>query len=294
MLCVLTVSDDDFGNHPQPTGYMSSTSAAERGFAASQPSLFDADQPFADQGAIPAGFSKGNASTSGGGYGGGGAAVNPFDDDEGPAAYSFSGPGELPYAKRYKRGRWQRFKDDYLTDVDWTFGVNAMLGRKSKFEGIPREILLNDPAGNRVKGFEKNMVRTGKYGPLTFLPKFLFSEFSRSANLFFLFTACIQQVPGVSPTGRYTTIVPLGVVLIASAFKDIKEDLKRHAQDRSLNNSEAQVLVDQQFEARPWRRVRVGDIIRLEQDKFIPADMVLLSSSEPEGLAYVETANLDG
>lgn len=120
------------------------------------------------------------------------------------------------------------------------------------------------------------------------------AEFSRSANLFFLFTACIQQVPNVSPTGRYTTIVPLGVVLIASAFKEIKEDLKRHAQDRSLNNSQAQVLVNQQFESRPWRRVRVGDIIRLESNSFIPADMVLLSSSEPEGLAYVETANLDG
>jgi phospholipid-transporting ATPase len=37
--------------------------------------------------------------------------------------------------------------------------------------------------------------------------------------------ACIQQVPNVSPTGRYTTIVPLGVVLIASAFKEIQEDL---------------------------------------------------------------------
>jgi len=50
------------------------------------------------------------------------------------------------------------------------------------------------------------------------------AEFSRSANLFFLFTACIQQVPGVSPTGRYTTIVPLAVVIIASAFKEIQED----------------------------------------------------------------------
>lgn len=81
---------------------------------------------------------------------------------------------------------------------------------------------------------------------------------------------------------------------MASAFKEIKEDLKRHASDRSLNQSRAQVLVNGQFEARSWRQVRVGDILRLEADSFIPADMVLISSGEPEGLAYVETANLDG
>lgn len=50
-------------------------------------------------------------------------------------------------------------------------------------------------------------------------------QFSKYANIFFLFTACIQQIPGVSPTKPYTTIVPLAVVLMASAFKEVQEDL---------------------------------------------------------------------
>ncbi|WVO16102.1 hypothetical protein L204_103768 [Cryptococcus depauperatus] len=292
--------DDDEEYGAQPVGHFgylapqsTSNVNASTSFRHSDPSFVESRMPLAASGAIPAGFSgparNGGQLSEARAYG-----EDPFGDDESPSAYAFAGPGATVSGGPPRRSRWQKFRDDHLTDIDWTLGLNQMLRRKSKFEGITRDITLNDPEGNRVKGFENNVVTTGKYGPLTFLPKFLYAEFSRSANLFFLFTACIQQVPNVSPTGRWTTIVPLGVVLIASAFKEIKEDFKRHASDRSLNNNTSQVLVNQQFQIRPWRRLRVGDIVRLEGNNFIPADMVLISSSEPEGLCYVETANLDG
>lgn len=103
-----------------------------------------------------------------------------------------------------------------------------------------RVIALNNPAVNG--DFCSNFVSTSKYNLATFLPKFLFGQsfqlcfihcsvdnlpeqFSKYANLFFLFTAFIQQIPGVSPTNRYTTIAPLAAVLLASAFKEVQEDL---------------------------------------------------------------------
>ena len=60
-------------------------------------------------------------------------------------------------------------------------------------------------------------------------------QFSKYANIFFLFTACIQQIPGVSPTSRYTTIVPLAMVLIVAAFKEMQEDLVRRPALASLS-----------------------------------------------------------
>jgi phospholipid-transporting ATPase len=59
----------------------------------------------------------------------------------------------------------------------------------------------------------------------------LTEQFSKYANLFFLFTACIQQIPDVSPTNRWTTIAPLAVVLLVSAFKEAQEDLVSYNSD---------------------------------------------------------------
>ncbi|EJD39298.1 phospholipid-translocating P-type ATPase [Auricularia subglabra TFB-10046 SS5] len=158
-----------------------------------------------------------------------------------------------------------------------------------------RRIALNDHPLNTAQGFCSNYVSTSKYNLVTFLPKFFFEQFSKYANLFFLFTALIQQIPGVSPTQRYTTVIPLSVVLLASAFKEVQEDLKRHQSDSELNARDAEVLhEDGTFRNKRWRDIRVGDVVRLPSDSFIPADLILLSSSEPEGLCYIETANLDG
>ncbi|KAG2030331.1 calcium transporting ATPase [Suillus americanus] len=155
-----------------------------------------------------------------------------------------------------------------------------------------RAITLNNPLMN--VDYCSNFVSTSKYNMASFLPKFFTEQFSKYANLFFLFTACIQQIPGVSPTNQYTTIVPLAMVLLASAFKEVQEDLKRYQSDSELNARLGKALSGNTFAARKWKDLCVGDIVRVESDEFIPADLVLISSSEPEGLCYIETSNLDG
>ncbi|KAH9457849.1 hypothetical protein Pst134EB_010161 [Puccinia striiformis f. sp. tritici] len=104
-----------------------------------------------------------------------------------------------------------------------------------------RLLYLNDAARNqREYKFINNHVSTTKYNIISFLPKFLLEQFSKYANLFFLFTACIQQIPNVSPTNPYTTIAPLTLVLLVAAFKEMTEDIKRGKSDAELNRPTSQ------------------------------------------------------
>ncbi|XP_051629112.1 phospholipid-transporting ATPase ID isoform X5 [Manacus candei] len=102
-------------------------------------------------------------------------------------------------------------------------------------------------------------------------------------------------IPQISSLSWFTTIVPLVLVLTITAVKDATDDYFRHKSDNQVNNRESQVLIGGVLRQEQWMNVRVGDIIKLENNQFVAqADLLLLSSSEPHGLCYIETAELDG
>ncbi|XP_069677694.1 probable phospholipid-transporting ATPase IA isoform X3 [Periplaneta americana] len=154
-----------------------------------------------------------------------------------------------------------------------------------------RIIFVNRPQPTR---YCNNHISTAKYSALSFVPSFLFEQFRRYSNCFFLFIALLQQIPDVSPTGRYTTLVPLIFILSVSAIKEIVEDIKRHRADDEINHRKVEVLRDGHWLWVQWLNVAVGDIVKVHNNSFFPADLAILSSSEPQAICYIETSNLDG
>ncbi|CAL9103689.1 unnamed protein product [Musa acuminata var. zebrina] len=142
-----------------------------------------------------------------------------------------------------------------------------------------------------------NAVRTAKYSFLTFIPRNLFEQFRRLAYVYFLAIAVLNQLPQLAVFGRGASVLPLAFVLLVTAVKDAYEDWRRHRSDRVENGRAAAVLDPAgsgQFRSRRWKDLRVGEVIKVLADESIPCDMVLLATSDPTGVAYVQTINLDG
>lgn len=49
-----------------------------------------------------------------------------------------------------------------------------------------------------------------------------------------------------------------------------------------------------EYQKTAWKKVVVGDFIKLPSDEIIPADLLLLNSSDANSICHIETANLDG
>nr|XP_026491606.1 probable phospholipid-transporting ATPase IA isoform X5 [Vanessa tameamea] len=154
-----------------------------------------------------------------------------------------------------------------------------------------RVIFVNRPQPQK---FVNNRISTAKYSVPSFVPLFLFEQFRRYSNCFFLLIALLQQIPDVSPTGRWTTLTPLILILTVSAIKEVVEDFKRHRADDETNRRKVEVLRDGRWQSIRWEKLQVGDICKVVNNQFFPADLVLLASSEPQGISFIETSNLDG
>ncbi|XP_071452403.1 phospholipid-transporting ATPase VD isoform X2 [Hetaerina americana] len=179
-------------------------------------------------------------------------------------------------------------------------GANGTSGRRSSRRRtvVPNHLVSPDTPAKRHpnRAFPTNRIRTTKYTFLSFLPKNLFEQFHRMANLYFLFIVLLNWFPAINAFGKEVAMIPVAFVLGVTAIKDMFEDRRRHASDKRINNSTCRVYKSeqQQYKRVLWKDVRVGDLVHLSNNEMVPADILLLRSSDPHGVCFLDTCNLDG
>ena len=152
---------------------------------------------------------------------------------------------------------------------------------------------LND----RREKIPKNSISTSKYTYYNFLPKILFEQFSKIANIYFLIIAFFQVFKEISNSnGKPVILFPLFIVVSVNGVKDFYEDWKRKKSDDKENSKNTWIYSykKRNFVKKKWKDVLIGDIIKVKEDEFFPADCIVLTTSEESNCCYIETKSIDG
>lgn len=140
-----------------------------------------------------------------------------------------------------------------------------------------------------------NTVRNQKYRAATFVFQVLYEQFRFFFNLYFLLVALSQFIPALQVGFLFTYIAPLIFVLGITLLKEGYDDYQRYRRDKEANSQRYERLTPIGLrESVPSSDLRVGDLVFVNAGERVPADMILLRTSDQSGSVFIRTDQLDG
>lgn len=172
-----------------------------------------------------------------------------------------------------------------------------------------------------------NVVKNEKYNVITLIPLVLLNQFSMFSNQFYLLM-CLSQFINVLKVGfLFSYLAPLIFVLLITIIKEFSDDFKRYLRDKETNNQlvkRFRLICHNTTNIKKYRNnnkefcnlkkdinsycscgnnivvldeikssdLQIGDIIYVEENQRLPADVVLLHSNNNQ--VFIRTDQLDG
>ncbi|KAI9486301.1 MAG: phospholipid-translocating P-type ATPase [Benjaminiella poitrasii] len=167
------------------------------------------------------------------------------------------------------------------------------------FRDLKKESLFSSNHSTSSKNKEKkkytaNVIINQKYNIITFIPIVLYEQFVIFFNLYFLLVSLSQFIPALKIGYILTYFGPLCFVLLITISKEALDDYQRYKRDKEANSQLYRRLTPGGTQNIPSSKIRVGDMIHIMKDQRIPADMILLRTTEESGASFIRTDQLDG
>ena len=120
-------------------------------------------------------------------------------------------------------------------------------GVKPEFRPIVPNHVVDEKISIKKKahpnyGYSNNFIKTTRYTAWNFVPKNLFEQFHRFANIYFMFVVALNWIPQVNAFAKEVAVLPVVFVLLVTALKDAFEDFRRYRSDKKVNSMTCRIF----------------------------------------------------
>ena len=113
-------------------------------------------------------------------------------------------------------------------------------------------------------------------------------------NIFFLLNTILSSIKIFSTKSLASALLPFIVVVTIGLVLDGIEEIKRYRNDVKANNSKVKVYKNKKLRKLEWKKVKIGNLVKVKKEENFPSDMLVIYSSNKEGNFYLQTSNIDG
>ena len=113
-------------------------------------------------------------------------------------------------------------------------------------------------------------------------------------NIFFIINTVLSSIKILSTKSLSSSLTPLITVIAIGLVLDSIEEIKRYRNDLKTNNTKTKVYKNEKLRNTVWSKIKIGNLLKVKKDENIPADLLVIFSSNKEGNLYLQTSNIDG
>ncbi|CAG9312035.1 unnamed protein product [Blepharisma stoltei] len=164
-------------------------------------------------------------------------------------------------------------------------------------KAVAREIEIFRGQGYRNNLYPDNSINTNLNSYFFLIPFILFSQFKRLGYIWYLIVTIFQYIPyDLSPLQSESTTTIFAISLFLNLVHDIFANYLKRKSDSCVNSRDSLVWSEssKQFIHKKWEDIRVGYVIVVKNNEEVPADLILIATSDSEDSCFFETFNLDG